>query len=191
LASISKVTSTCGVPRGEPQIDVTFDIDANGILHVHAKDKGTGKETSIRIEAGSGLSEEEIEQMKKDAELHAEEDAKLKADIEAKNRADQLVFATEKSLGEHGDALDADTKKAIEEALEALKEALKGDDIEAIKAAEEDLAKKSQKLGEVVYQKMQAEQAAESAGSAEASSGQDDVQDAEIVDAEVVDEDKK
>ncbi len=177
-------------PRGVPQIEVTFDIDANGILHVHAKDKGTGKETSIRIEAGSGLSEEEIERMKKDAEAHAEEDAKLKANIEAKNRADQLVFATEKSLEEHGDAVDADTKKAIEEALEVLKEKLKGDDFEAIKAAEEDLAKKSQKLGEVVYQKMQAEQAA---GSAEASqaSADDGVKDAEVVDAEIVDEDKK
>ena len=181
-------------PRGTPQIEVTFDIDANGILHVHAKDKGTGKETSIRIEAGSGLSEEEIERMKKDAEAHAEEDAKLKENIEAKNRADQLVFATEKSLAEHGDAVDAETKKAIEEALEVLKEKLKGDDFEAIKAAEEDLAKKSQKLGEAVYQKMQAEQAAQDAGTAEAGqSSSDDVQDAEVVDAEIVDDnsDKK
>ncbi len=174
-------------PRGVPQIEVTFDIDANGILHVHAKDKGTGKETSIRIEAGSGLSEEEIERMKKDAEAHAEEDAKLKENIEAKNRADQLVFATEKSLEEHADAVDAETKKAIEEALEVLKEKLKGDDFDAIKAAEEDLAKKSQKLGEAVYQKMQAEQGEQDAG-ATASSGKDEVHDAEIVDAEVVDD---
>ncbi len=180
-------------PRGVPQIEVTFDIDANGILHVHAKDKGTGKETSIRIEAGSGLSEEEIERMKKDAEAHAEEDAKLKENIEARNRADQLVFATEKSLEEHADAVDEATTTAIKEALEVLKEALKGDDIDAIKAAEEDLAKKSQKLGEAVYQKMQAEQAEQDAGTAEASeaSGSDDVQEAEIVDAEVVDDNKK
>ena len=177
-------------PRGTPQIEVTFDIDANGILHVHAKDKGTGKETSIRIEAGSGLSEEEIERMKQDAEAHAEEDAKLKENIEAKNRADQLVFATEKSLEEHADAVDEATVTAIKEALEVLKEALKGDDFDAIKAAEEDLAKKSQKLGEAVYQKMQAEQGEQDAGTAEApeASAKDDVQDAEIVDAEVVDD---
>jgi molecular chaperone DnaK len=177
-------------PRGTPQIEVTFDIDANGIIHVHAKDKGTGKETSIRIESGSGLSEEEIEQMKRDAEAHAEEDAKLKENIEAKNRADQLVFATEKSLEEHADAVDEATVTAIKEALEVLKEALKGDDFDAIKAAEEDLAKKSQKLGEAVYQKMQAEQGEQDAGTAEASeaSSNSDVQDAEIVDAEVVDD---
>ena len=176
-------------PRGMPQIEVTFDIDANGIMHVHAKDKGTGKETSIRIESGSGLSEEEIERMKQDAEAHADEDAKLKEKIEARNRADQLVFATEKSLAEHGDSVDAETKGAIEQALEVLKEALKGDDMDAIKAAEEDLAAKSQKLGEAIYQKMQAEQAA-SEGGAEASSSSK-AQDAEIVDAEVVDENDK
>jgi len=182
-------------PRGMPQVEVTFDIDANGIIHVHAKDKGTGKETSIRIESGSGLSEAEIESMKQDAEAHADEDAKWKENVEARNRADQLVFATEKSLEEHADAVDEETVTAINAALEVLKEALKGDDFEAIKAAEEDLGKKSQKLGEAVYQKMQAEQAEQDAGTAEApeSSSKDDVQDAEIVDAEVVDDanDKK
>ncbi|MDQ7002981.1 MAG: molecular chaperone DnaK [Ghiorsea sp.] len=176
--------------RGTPQVEVTFDIDANGIIHVHAKDKGTGKETSIRIESGSGLSEEEIEKMKQDAEAHAEEDAKLKGNIEAKNRADQLVFATEKSLEEHADAVDEATVTAIKEALEVLKEALKGDDFDAITAAEEDLSKKSQKLGEAVYQKMQAEQGEQDAGTAEApeASSKNDIQDADIVDAEVVDD---
>ncbi len=180
--------------RGTPQIEVTFDIDANGIIHVHAKDKGTGKETSIRIESGSGLSEEEIERMKQDAEAHADEDAKWKENVEARNRADQLVFATEKSLEEHGDAVDAETKTAIEEALEVLREALKGDDFEAIKAAEEDLSTKSQKLGEAVYQKMQAEQAAQDDGTAEApEANASKAKDDDILDAEVVDEgsDKK
>ena len=180
-------------PRGVPQVEVTFDIDANGIIHVHAKDKGTGKETSIRIESGSGLSEEEIERMKQDAETHADEDAKVKENIESRNRADQMVFATEKSLEEHADAVDEETTTAIKDALEVLKEALKGDDIEAIKAAEEDLGKKSQKLGEAVYQKMQAEQAAQDDGSAEApeaaakAKADDDILDAEVVD----DKDKK
>ncbi|HID37482.1 MAG TPA: molecular chaperone DnaK, partial [Ghiorsea sp.] len=152
----------------------------------------TGKETSIRIESGSGLSEEEIEKMKQDAEAHAEEDAKLKENIESKNRADQLVFATEKSLEEHSDAVDAETVDAIKEALDVLKEALKGDDFDAIKAAEEDLGKKSQKLGEAVYQKMQAEQEAQSAGTAEAPETSSKAKDDDILDAEVVDEkDKK
>ncbi len=184
-------------PRGMPQIEVTFDIDANGIIHVHAKDKGTGKETSIRIEAGSGLSEEEIKQMQRDAEAHAEEDRAQKEKIEARNRADQLVYATEKSLKEHGDAVDEETRKGIEEALEGLKKELEGDDIDAIKKAEEHLAEKSQKLGEVIYQKMQAEsEAAAGAGTAGASgdsgaasspgkAGED------VVDAEVVDESEK
>ncbi|MCF6208235.1 MAG: Hsp70 family protein, partial [Ghiorsea sp.] len=175
--------------RGTPQVEVTFDIDANGIIHVHAKDKGTGKETSIRIESGSGLSEEEIERMKQDAEAHADEDAKLKENIEAKNRADQLVFATEKSLEEHSDAVDAETVTAIKEALEVLKEALKGDDFDAIKAAEEDLGKKSQKLGEAVYQKMQAEQGEQDAGTAEApEASASKAKDDDILDAEVVDD---
>jgi len=179
--------------RGAPQIEVTFDIDANGIMHVHAKDNGTGKETSIRIESGSGLSEDEIERMKQDAEEHADEDAKTKENIESRNRADQLVFATEKSLEEHGDAVDVEIKAAIEEALEVLKEALKGDDIEAIKTAEEDLGTKSQKLGEAVYQKMQAEQAAQEDGTAEApEANASKAKDDDILDAEVVDEkDKK
>jgi len=183
-------------PRGMPQIEVTFDIDANGIIHVHAKDKGTGKETSIRIESGSGLSEEEIERMKQDAEAHADEDAKAKENIETRNRADQMYYATEKSLKENGDAVDADTKAAIETAMAELKTALDGSDIEAIKKAEENLGEKSQKLGEAVYQKMQAEQAASEAGGAAGSDSEADATQAskpqgdDILDAEVVDDKK-
>jgi len=186
-------------PRGMPQIEVTFDIDANGIIHVHAKDKGTGKETSIRIESGSGLSEEEIERMKQDAEAHADEDAKAKENIETRNRADQMYYATEKSLKENGDAVDDETKAAIEAAMAELKTALEGSDIEAIKKAEENLGEKSQKLGEAVYQKMQAEQAASEAGDAAGASSEtaesganaaSKPKDADIVDAEVVDDKK-
>ena len=181
-------------PRGMPQVEVTFDIDANGIMHVHAKDKGTGKETSIRIESGSGLSEDEIERMKKDAEANADSDKKLKEQIEAKNRADALVYATEKSLKEHGDKVDEDTRKGIETALEELKTAIEGGDIDTITAAEANLSEKAQKLGEAIYQDMQKEQAQAEGGEApEAGSDNkgDDVMDAEVVDAEVVDDNKK
>ncbi|MFC1536600.1 Hsp70 family protein, partial [Pseudomonadota bacterium] len=180
-------------PRGMPQIEVTFDIDANGIMHVHAKDKGTGKETSIRIESGSGLSEEEIKQMQADAEANADADKAAKEKIEARNRADQLVYATEKSLKEHGDAVDEGTRKGIEDALEELKKALEGDDVEAIKKAEENLGEKSQKLGEVIYQKMQAEQ--EAAGGADGAAGDETSSSTkagdDVVDAEVVDDNEK
>ncbi len=138
-------------PRGVPQIEVTFNIDANGILHVGAKDLGTGKEQSIRITASSGLSDEEIKKMQKDAELHADEDKKKKEKIEAKNHADTLAYSTEKALKEYGDKVDADTKKAIEEKLEALKKVLPGDDLEAIKKAAEELSQASMKLGEAMY----------------------------------------
>ena len=184
-------------PRGMPQIEVTFDIDSNGIIHVHAKDKGTGKETSIRIESGSGLSEEEIERMKKDAEAHAEEDKVKKEQIETKNRADALVYSTEKSLKEHGDKVDEETRKSIEAALEALKKAIEDGDSEAIAAAEATLAEKAQKLGEAVYQHMQQEQAQAEGTDEEATSGsstaggKNSARDADIVDAEVVDEGEK
>ena len=181
-------------PRGMQQIEVACDIDATGIMHVHAKDKGTNKEASIRIEAGSGLSKDEIERMQKDAESHAEEDKKLKEKIEAKNRADALLYSTEKSLKEHGDKVDESVRKGIEEGCEELKKAIEGDDAEAIAKAEQNLAEKSQKLGEAIYQHMQQEQAAAGGedGSGSTGSGKDDAQDADIVDAEVVDEkDKK
>ena len=173
-------------PRGMPQIEVTFDIDANGIMHVSAKDKGTGKETSIRIESGSGLSKDEIERMQQDAESHAEEDRVQKEAIETKNRADALVYSTEKALKDHGGEVDDSTRKAIEESLETLKKAIADGNTDAIKSAEEDLATKSQKLGEAIYKKTQQEGQAEGGEQPQASSGgaPDDVVDAEVVDDE-------
>jgi molecular chaperone DnaK len=138
-------------PRGVPQIEVSFDIDANGILSVKAKDKATGKEQSIRIEASTGLSKEEIEKMKKDAETHAEEDKKKKEMVETKNLADTLIFTTEKSLKEAGDKITADEKKPVEEKIEALKKIKEGDDLEAIKKGTEELSQAAQKIGEKLY----------------------------------------
>ena len=139
-------------PRGVPQIEVSFDIDANGILHVSAKDRGTGKEQKIRIESSSGLSDSEIDQMVKDAQVHAEEDHKRREEVDLRNQADQLVYATDKSLKEHGDKLDAPDRQAIEAAIERLKTALSGSDVAEIKAALEALGQTSQKLGEIIYQ---------------------------------------
>lgn len=145
-------------PRGVPQIEVKFDIDASGILNVTAKDKATGKSQSIRIEASSGLSEEEVEKMKKDAEAHAEEDKKKKELIETKNLADTLIFTTEKALKEAGDKISEEEKQKIEEKIGLLKEVKDKDDLEAIKKASEELGQASQKIGEIMYQKMQEEQ---------------------------------
>ncbi|HKJ04349.1 MAG TPA: molecular chaperone DnaK [Geopsychrobacteraceae bacterium] len=173
-------------PRGVPQIEVTFDIDANGILHVSAKDLGTGKEQSIQITASSGLSDEEIERMVKEAETHASDDQKKRELIEAKNQADGLVYTTEKSLKEHGEKIDEETKKQIEDALEELKKAMESDDSAAIKEKSEALAQAAHKLAEVMYAQTQ-----EKAGGDEASSDAapaDDVVDAEFEDVE---EDKK
>lgn len=142
-------------PRGMPQIEVSFDIDANGILNVSAKDKGTGKEQSIRIEASSGLSKEEIEKMKREAESHAEEDKKKKELVEMRNLAETAVYATEKALKDHGDKVDEDTKKNIEEKKKALNDVLGKDDVDIIKNAMEDLNKAAQKLGEIVYKETQ------------------------------------
>ena len=142
-------------PRGMPQIEVSFDIDANGILNVSAKDKGTGKEQSIRIEASSGLSKEEIEKMKREAESHAEEDKKKKELVEMRNLAEAAVYATEKALKDHGDKVDEDTKKNIEEKKKALNDVLGKDDVDIIKNAMEDLNKAAQKLGEIVYKETQ------------------------------------
>jgi molecular chaperone DnaK len=173
-------------PRGIPQVEVTFDIDANGILNVKAKDKATNKEQSIRIEASTGLSKEEIEKMKKDAEVHAEEDKKKKEAIEAKNMADTLVYTTEKALRDAGDKITADEKKPVEEKIEALKKVKDTDDSEAIKKATEELSQEAQKIGEKLYK----------AASAEATAGQgpqttpggeapkEDVKDAETKDDE-------
>jgi molecular chaperone DnaK len=138
-------------PRGMPQIEVTFDIDANGILNVKAKDKATGKEQKIRVEASSGLSKDEIEKMKQDAQLHAEEDHKKREGAEAKNAADTLVYASEKALRDAGDKVPQDVKKSIEEKIEALKKVKEGNDVNAIKNASEDLSREIQKIGEIMY----------------------------------------
>jgi len=152
-----------GIPpaaRGVPQVEVTFDIDANGIVHVNAKDLGTGKEQSIRITASSGLSESEIKNMVKDAEAHAEEDKKKKERIEARNHLDTLIYSTEKSLKDHRSDVDADAISKIEAALEKAKKAMEGDDVEAIKAAQEELTQASHKLAEAMYARVAKEQQA-------------------------------
>jgi molecular chaperone DnaK len=171
-------------PRGMPQIEVTFDIDANGIVHVSAKDLGTGKEQSMTITGGSALPKDDIEQMIKDAEAHADEDRQRKEAAELRNQADTLAYQTDKTLKEHGDKLDDATKAEIEQALTELRDALKGDDTEAIKTKMEGLGSKSQKLAEAIYQASadQAGTATGDAGAAEGSAGDDDVVDAEVVD---------
>jgi molecular chaperone DnaK len=171
-------------PRGVPQIEVAFDIDANGIVHVSAKDLGTGKEQSIRITASSGLSKEEVERMVKDAESHAAEDKRKRELIEARNQADGLVYTTEKAVKEHGAKVDDATRAAIESTLAELKQAMEGDDVDAIRTKTEALATASHKLAEVMYQQAQA--GAE--GGEAAGGGQDDVVDAEF---EEVDDKKK
>ena len=172
-----------GIPpaqRGTPQIEVSFDIDANGILHVGAKDKGTGKENKITIKANSGLSEAEIQQMVKDAELNAAEDKKKLEIVQARNQGDALVHSTKKSLTEYGDKLEAGEKEKIEAAIKDLEEALKGDDKSAIDAKTEALMTASQKLGEKMYADMQAQQAAGAAGGEQTKPADDDVVDAEV-----------
>lgn len=179
-------------PRGVPQIEVTFDIDANGILSVYAKDLGTGKEQSIRITPSSGLTDEEIEKMVKDAELHAEEDRKKKELVDVKNQADTLIYSTEKSLKENGDKVDVATRESIEKALEELKQAQAGEDIERIKKAIEDLANTSHKLAEEIYKAASQQQ---EQGSGASSTGDENTQKKEedVVDAdyEEVKEDNK
>jgi molecular chaperone DnaK len=183
-------------PRGVPQVEVTFDIDANGIVNVSAKDKGTGKEQQIRIQASGGLSDNDIEKMVKDAEAHAEEDKKRKAQVEAKNHAEALIHSTEKSLAEHGSKVGEPERRAIEDALAALKEAVKGDNAEEITAKTNALAQASMKLGEAMYAQAQKDQAAGQGGPGapggdagpQAGAPKDDVVDAEFTE---VDDDKK
>ncbi len=147
-------------PRGMPQIEVTFDINADGILNVSAKDLGTGKEQSIKIQASSGLSEDEVEKMQKDAESHAEEDKKRREVVDLKNQADQLVYSTEKTLKEHGEKVSAEVRGNIENAMNNLKEAAKGDDGDAIKKSMENLGEVSQELGKILYEEAAKQQAA-------------------------------
>ncbi len=178
-------------PRGVPQIEVTFDIDANGIVNVSAKDKATGKEQQIRIQASGGLSETEIEKMVSEAQEHAEEDKKRRELIEAKNHADSLVYSTEKSLQEHGAKIEAQDKAAIETALTDLKSALEGEDADEIKAKTETLAQASMKLGEAMYRAQQ--NGGDDAGSEGGAGGDGAKSSDEVFDAEFeeVDDDKK
>ena len=169
--------------RGIPQIEVTFDIDANGIVHVSAKDLGTGKEQSIKITASTNLSDEEIEKKVKEAEQFAEEDEKIKELAETKNKADSLIYETEKTITELGDQVTEDEKSAVEEKKESLKKALENEDLEAMKTGLEELTNAFHPIAEKLYQKTAAEQ---NPGDQTADSGNDDVVDA---DYEVVDED--
>ncbi len=178
-------------PRGLPQIEVTFDIDANGIVHVSAKDLGTGKEQSISITASSGLSKEEVDKMVRDAEAHADEDKKKREAIEARNQADSMVYSTEKSLKEFGDKIDAVEKGTIENKLAELKKLMEGEDAEAIKKATEELAQASHKLAEAVYAKKEGGEGEAEAGAGQAGSAKP--KDDKVVDAdfeEVKDEKK-
>ncbi|MBN8530509.1 MAG: Hsp70 family protein, partial [Alphaproteobacteria bacterium] len=179
-------------PRGMPQVEVTFDIDANGIVNVSAKDKATNKEQQIRIQASGGLSDSDIEKMVKDAEAHASEDKKRKALIEAKNRADALVYQTEKNLKEFGDKIAATEKSAIESAVAEVKSAIEAEDVERIEKASEALAQASMKLGEALY-KAQSDAAAAS-GSAEGEASSSGESQEKVVDAdyeEIKDDTKK
>ncbi|KKU50596.1 MAG: Chaperone protein DnaK, partial [Parcubacteria group bacterium GW2011_GWA2_47_10] len=175
-------------PRGIPQIEVTFDIDANGVLSVKAKDKATAKEQSVRIEASSGLSKEEIEKMKKDAELHAEEDKKRKEIIEAKNIADQMIYTAEKALRDAGDKVPAEARKEIEDKVNDLKNVKEGADLASIKNASQSLAQATQKVGEILY-KAAGEKGAggEQAGDGGQSGGTDGKKDGNIKEAEFED----
>jgi len=172
-------------PRGIPQIEVSFDIDANGILSVKAKDKATGKEQSIRIEASTGLSKEEVEKMAKDAEAHAEEDKKKKEAVEARNLADTLVYTTEKALREAGEKIAEDKKKPVQEKIESLKKIKDGEDIEAIKKATEELSQEAQKIGQELYAAAQAADKAKAGEKTEEKKDEgkkDDVKEGEVVD---------
>ncbi len=179
-------------PRGVPQIEVTFDIDANGILHVSAKDKATGKEQSIVIKASSGLSEEEIEKMIKDGEAHAEEDRKFHELVNARNQADAMIHATRRSMEELGDKLEAEEKSNIEAAIKELEEAIKGDDKAEIEARTQKLTEASAKMAERLYSQQQAEATQE--GGAKSDSGTGSAKEEDVVDAEfeeVKEDDKK
>jgi len=186
-------------PRGVPQIEVTFDIDANGILHVSAKDLGTGKEQKITITASSGLTQEEIERMRKEAELHADEDRKKREEIEARNEADSAVYQSEKLLRENADKISAENRQKIEQAVQAVKDALNGTDIAAIRSAAERLNAAWQEVSQELYRNAAQQGAAAgasagtggTAGAGGAQNGAEKKDQGDVIDAEVVDEDKK
>ena len=181
LLGTFELSGIAPAPRGVPQIEVTFDIDANGIVHVSAKDRGTGKEQSVTITGGSSLPKEDIDRMVREAEEHAAEDKKRREEADTRNQAEQAVYSTEKLLKDEADKISEATREAVQKDVNAVKEALKGDDIEAVKTAMATLSESGMKIGQEIYAKQQADEAA-----AQAAPAQDDV-----VDAEIVDEDDK
>ena len=181
LLGTFELSGIAPAPRGVPQIEVTFDIDANGIVHVSAKDRGTGKEQSVTITGGSSLPKEDIDRMVREAEEHAAEDKKRREDADTRNQAEQAVYSTEKLLKDEADKISEETRAAVQKDVDAVKEALKGDDIEAVKTAMATLSESGMKIGQEIYAKQQADEAA-----AQSAPAQDDV-----VDAEIVDEDGK
>lgn len=186
LLATFELTGLPPAPRGVPQIEVTFDIDANGIVNVSAKDRGTGKEQSMTITGGSALSKDDIDRMVKDAEQYAEEDRKRREQVEARNQAESLAHSTEKFLHENGDKVADDVKAEVQSDLDALREALKGDDADAVQAASTKLAESSSKMGQAMYEAAAQQAEAEGATGGEPTDGDDDV-----VEAEIVDEDEK
>jgi molecular chaperone DnaK len=183
-----ELTGIAPAQRGVPQVEVTFDIDANGIVHVSAKDMGTGKEQGMTITGGSGLSKDEIDRMMKDAESHAEEDRKRREDAETRNVAESALYTTEKFVTDNGDKIPAEKKAELDAALETLKKALDGNDFEAIKAAHETLSRVAQEAGGALYEAAAASAAGGDGTGADASAGSAGADDDQVVDAEVVDE---
>ena len=183
-----ELTGIAPAPRGVPQIEVSFDIDANGIVHVSAKDRGTGKEQSMTISGGSALPKEDIDRMVKEAEAHAEEDKKRREDAETRNSAEQQAYSIDKLLKDNKDKLPEDVHSEVSEAVADLKKALEGDDIEPVKTAQEKLSSVAQKVGEALYQADAAAQAAGDASGSASSAGAASSDDEDIVDAEIVDE---
>jgi len=181
-----ELTGIAPAPRGMPQVEVTFDIDANGIVHVSAKDKGTGKEQSMTITGGSSLPKDDIERMVREAEEHAAEDKRRREAAEVRNSGEQLVYSIEKLIKENDDKLPADVKDEVQGDVDFLKSALAGDDDDAVKTAFDKLNESQTKLGQAIYASSQAEQSAPSAEEPAASSSSDE----DVVDAEVVDEDE-
>src|SRR5690606_24294257 len=184
LLGTFELSGIAPAPRGVPQIEVTFDIDANGIVHVSAKDRGTGKEQSITVTGGSALSKEDIERMVKDAEAHAEEDRKRREEAETRNTAETFAYQTEKILKDNEDKVPSEVADEVKEAIAKVRTALEGEDTAAVKSAHEELVAKAQKIGEAVYS---SQQAGESTTSGSGGSGGDE----DVVDAEIVDEDDK
>ena len=189
LLATFELTGLPPAPRGVPQIEVTFDIDADGIVHVSAKDRGTGKEQSMTISGGSALSKDDIDKMVKDAEAYAEEDRKKRDEVEARNQAESLVHTTEKFVAENGDKIGDDLKAEVEADTAALSETLKGEDIDAIKGAVSKLGESSQKMGTAMYEAAAAAEAANPSGNAPSNDG-DDEGDDDVVEAEIVEDDE-